>query len=249
MKIKKWESFKQSGSDPMECFEKICALEKSHGFRSTFYFMSLQNSIGREGRRYSVRNARLQEIVRRLSADDFEVGLHASRYGNLSVTNILKQKQRLEKVVGEPITGCRHHYLRVKYPLSWRLYAKAGIQYASNMGWDGGFNGFRAGTCFPYQPMKPKNSILEIPFQLMDAIPIPNGDDFLSRFKRYLMSVKEVGGCLVIDFHQENFNEEVDPRTLSIYTKMLEVVGRDADLLVLTMKGVCDWVSKFDSEL
>lgn len=243
-KIRKWDFYKKSNNDPMDCFDKIISLENSYGFRSTFYFMSLRNSISREGRRYNVQDPRLAQITRQLLKDGFEVGLHAAYYGHLSGTSLIEQKKRLEEVLGSPIYGCRHHYLRVRYPLSWSLYAQAGLEYSSNVGWDGGFNGFRAGTCLPYQPLLPNYSIWEIPFQLMDKNPMIDQVKFANLFKEYLSRIKEVGGCLVIDFHQENFNEEEAPGTISIYNQILETIANDNDLSVLTMKEVSDCLNK-----
>ncbi len=82
-----------------------------------------------------------------------------------------EQKQRLEDVIKKEMLGCRHHYLRVRFPESWKLYAQTGFKYSSNMGWGSGCQGFRAGTCLPYYPLK-EYSLLEIPFQLMDTNPI-----------------------------------------------------------------------------
>jgi peptidoglycan/xylan/chitin deacetylase (PgdA/CDA1 family) len=236
--ISKWRQFKHMKIDPEDSFDKLVELESKYGVRSTFYFMSLRHELGREGRKYSIQNPRLVHITRELLKGGWEVGLHAAYYNHLSLTSLKKQRQRLEEVIQEKVKGCRHHYLRIRLPQSWMLYSLAGFSYSSNIGWSAGSNGFRAGTCLPYQPLKGEHSLWEIPFQLMDTNPILNQENYLKTFSKYLSCTKEVGGCLVINFHQEHFNEEVAPGVVEVYRNILEIITKDKDITVLTMDQV-----------
>jgi len=105
------------------------------------------------------------------------------------------------------------------------------------MGWGSGFNGFRAGTCLPYHPLR-EHFLLEIPFQLMDMNSIADIESYMNMFNQYLELVKSVGGCLVIDFHQEHFQEEVSPGVGRVYKNILDTIARDQDVAVLTMNEV-----------
>lgn len=233
-KVRQWNWFKDQGFDPMDSFDQIREVESSYGFRSTFYFMSLRHGFSREGRMYAVKNPRFIQVARELFKDGWEVGLHAAYHNHLSLTSLIRQRQRLEEVIQTNVTGCRHHYLRVRFPRSWVLYAQAGFNYASNMGWGSGFNGFRAGTCLPYRPLN-EESFWEIPFQLMDTNPILREEDYLNRFSKYLSRTKAVGGCLVINFHQENLSEETGLMIREVYRNILEMLAKDQEVIVLTM--------------
>ena len=235
--LKKWVQFKKLNFDPMESFDQIQELEDSHGFRSTFFFMSLCHGLSREGRRYSVKNPRVAEVAKKLLKGGWEIGLHADYHNHLSLSSLKEQKQRLEDVIKEEISGCRHHYLRVRFPDSWKIYAQAGFKYSSNMGWGSGFQGFRAGTCLPYQPVR-EYSLLEIPFQLMDTNPIADIGSYMNMFYQYLKLTKAVGGCLVIDFHQEHFQEKAAPGVGKVYRNILDTIAKDPDVAVLTMNEV-----------
>jgi len=236
--LKKWKRYKKANFDPMDSFDQIQELEDSYGFRSTFFFMSLHYGLSREGRRYSVKNPRVAEVSKKLLEGGWEIGLHAAYHNHLSLSSLKEQKQRLEEVIKEEISGCRHHYLRVRFPDSWKIYAQAGFKYSSNMGWGSGFQGFRAGTCLPYQPLE-EYPLLEIPFQLMDMNPIVDTESYMKMFNRYLELVKSAGGCLVIDFHQEHFQEEVSPGVGKVYRDILDTIARDQGVAVLTMNEVC----------
>lgn len=245
--IRKWRRFKEQKVDPVDAFDRLQELESRLGFRSTFYFMSLSHKLSREGRKYSVKNPRLIQVTRELLEGGWEVGLHAAYHNNLSLNSLKKQKQRLEEVIQAQVTGCRHHYLRVRFPQSWALYAQAGFNYSSNLGWGGGFNGFRAGTCLPYQPLKEECSLWEIPLQMMDQNPLLNQEEYLRTFSKYLRHAKKVGGCLVLNFHQELMNEEVAPGVGEVYCDILETISKDNDVIVLTMNEVCSIVNDLAS--
>lgn len=236
--LKQWERYKRTNFDPMDSFDQIQELEDSHGFRSTFFFMSLRHGLSREGRRYGVKNPRVAEVAKKLLEGGWEIGLHADYHNHLSLSSLKEQKRRLEDVIQKEISGCRHHYLRVRFPDSWEIYAQAGFKYSSNMGWSSGFQGFRAGTCLPYQPVR-EHSLLEIPFQLMDTNPIADIESYMSIFNQYLKSTKKVGGCLDIDFHQEHFQEEASPGVGEVYGNILDTIAKDQDVAVLTMNEVC----------
>lgn len=236
--LMQWERYKRTNFDPMDSFDQIQELEESYGFRSTFFFMSLRHGLSKEGRIYSVRNPRVAEAAEKLLEGGWEIGLHAAYHNHLLLSSLKEQKQRLEDVIREEISGCRHHYLRVRYPDSWKIYDQAGFKYSSNMGWGSGSQGFRAGTCVPYHPLG-EYPLLEIPFQLMDMNSIVDIESYMNMFNQYFELVKAVGGCLVIDFHQEHFQEEAAPGVGKVYRDILEMIAKDSDVAVLRMNEVC----------
>ena len=242
--LDRWDAYKKTNFDPMDSFDQIQELEDSYGFRSTFFLMSLRHGLSREGRRYSVKNPRVAKAAEKLLEDGWEIGLHAAYHNHLSLSLLKEQKQRLEDVIQEEISGCRHHYLRVRYPDSWKIYAQAGFNYSSNMGWGSDFQGFRAGTCLPYHPLR-EYSLLEVPFQLMDMNPIAEIESYMNLFNQYLKATKAVGGCLVIDFHQEHFQEEAAPGVGKVYRNILDTIARDQDVAVLTTNEVYKIVKQF----
>ena len=241
--LKNWKRYKNINFDPMDSFELIRELEDRYGFRSTFFFMGLRHGLSREGRRYSVQNPKLASNAKKLLAGGWEIGLHAAYHHHLSISALKEQKRTLEDLFRNEILGCRHHFLRVRYPESWKIYAQTGFKYSSNMGWGSGCQGFRAGTSFPYYPLK-EYSLVEIPFQLMDTNPIDNIKGYINNFKQYLKSVKAVNGCLAIDFHQEHFQEGAAPGAGKVYRSILDFISRDPELAVLKMGEVQSIIEK-----
>ena len=90
----------------------------------------------------------------------------------------------------------------------------------------------------PYKLLE-EYSLLELPFQLMDMNPIADQNSYMNMFNQYLELTKLVGGCLVLDFHQEHFQEEASPGVGKVYRNMLDALSKDQDVAVLTMNEVC----------
>jgi peptidoglycan/xylan/chitin deacetylase (PgdA/CDA1 family) len=233
-KIKRW---KQLREDPIFAIDKWMEVEDKLGFRSTFFFFGLKHSLSREGRRYSYKDQKVRDATRRLCKSGWEIGLHGAYYRHLDLDYLKEQKQRLEDAAGNEITGVRQHFLRVRFPKSWDLYHRAGFKYSSNMGWSGGFNGFRAGTCFPNHPLH-ENGFCEIPFQLMDLPIIKNPETYFNLFLDYVTKVKSVGGCMVIDFHQEYFDESESPGVNKTYRMILDYLSGDKELWIKPLREV-----------
>ncbi len=233
-KIRRWTD---SEYDPVYAFNKWMALEDKYGFRSTFFFFGLKHALSREGRLYSFRNRRVRETIRRLDKNGWEIGLHAGYHRNLELESLSGQKKNLEDALNKKILGCRHHFLRVRFPKSWQLYEDAGFAYSSNMAWGGEYQGFRAGTSIPYKPIAGR-ALIEIPFQLMDMACIENPVEYHQLFLNYLKKVKKVNGCLVIDFHQQYFDEVESPGTNRAYRMILESLAEDKEIWVTPLIDV-----------
>lgn len=72
----------------------------------------------------------------------------------------------------------------------------------------------------------------------MDTNPIAETTNYLNKFSQYLNSVKTAKGCLVINFHQENFQEKAAPGVGKVYRNILKTISRDLEVTVLTMDEV-----------
>lgn len=236
--IRRWRSWRRSGFDPLVAFERWLDLEQSHGVKSTFFFLSLRRGLSREGRLYSVRAPEEKRILRMLVDHGWPIGLHAAYYRNLSQAYLVEQRERLEDAAGIQVNGTRHHYLRSRFPESWSLYTEAGFSYSSNLAWGRGHQGFRGGTSVPFFPIVngKRLPLVEIPFQLMDSSSYTEKQEHaaIGQFTHYLQAAKRVGGCVVINFHSQYFEEQVAPRVNAVYRAILKNVTSDPDVYVTT---------------
>ncbi|HGJ65537.1 TPA: hypothetical protein ENS27_09130 [bacterium] len=157
--------------DPYWNFSQISNLENNYGFKSSFYFMTNQDSEREKLNQYSVNEPNLAKEIKKLEEMDNEIGLHGSFNSFNDQEMYLSEKARLDQVVNNKYYGGRQHYLRWKTPDTWRILEQAGILYDTTLGYDD-HNGFRCGFCLPYKPFDVIEdrviNILEIPLIVMD---------------------------------------------------------------------------------
>ncbi|MEF8779277.1 MAG: hypothetical protein V5A46_01190, partial [Haloferacaceae archaeon] len=104
-----------SGEQPYWQFEEIMSIEDSFGVRSSFYFLTEKrlfrdtppkrwlrpkNWIRYTGH-YRVSEPRVAEVIRRLDAGGWEVGLHGSYDSYDDAERLEREKVELERVLGD----------------------------------------------------------------------------------------------------------------------------------------------------
>ena len=151
-------------------FRSIMDMEEEHGFRSSFYF-STQKDVP-HGLEYDIEDKRLIGVMKELSERGWEVGLHGSFDSFNDIGRLGREKEKLEGLIGEEVTGIRQHYLLFKVPLTWTVQQAAGFSYDCTFGY-ADCEGFRTGIAFPFYPYDPiehrKLDILEISLTVMDG--------------------------------------------------------------------------------
>lgn len=149
-------------------FRQIIELERDFGAKSTFFFMAVDRTD--EDFNYGI--IELEDDVRGILDDGWDVGLHGGRGACSSIDQLRNEKSRLEKVTGRKVTGYRNHYMRLNVPLTWRILVEAGFEYDSTLGY-ADVVGFRNGMCHPFRPFdlesKKHLDLLEFPLVVMDT--------------------------------------------------------------------------------
>jgi hypothetical protein len=134
------------------------------------------------------------ELIKKIQKD-FYIGIHPSYHSNSSIDILKKEIQDLSKITNQNITKSRQHYLKIKFPETFRNLIEVGIKEDFSMGYPDAL-GFRLGTSFPvnwYDFKKEKiTSLILIPFSIMDVT-----------LKKYLQISPEEA-CLEIDFILRN---------------------------------------------
>ena len=72
----------------------------------------------------------------------------------------------------------------------------------------------------------------------MDSSIIDNPCEYEKLFTNYLDKVKKMGGCLVLDFHQEYFDENNAPGVNIVYKKILNILSQDEEIFVAKLEDV-----------
>lgn len=192
-------------------FDEIMKSENRFGFRSTFFFASLSRAEGSFfDVAYDVRTPRFRRLIEKLTAEDWEVGLHVSYDARQSAERIAAERVRLESITKRRVQGTRHHYWHMARPM-WQTLAdhgKAGISYDTSIA----FNeqpGYRLGIAFPFYPWDPRSKsalpTLQIPTLFMDGSFFYDLNQTVENVIRHvaalLEDLKRLNGVVAIDWH------------------------------------------------
>ena len=226
-KIKYWLN---STADPtFESIKRILDEEHRLGLVSTFYLMSLTRGVSlREGIRYRINHPLTKEAMALLKRRGCWIGLHPGYFKPLDVDYLIVQKKNLERAARQKVGLVRNHYLRIRYPDTWSIEGRAGFRLSSNMAW-AGHNGFRAGTCWPYQPFDIHNnrpfSIVEVPPCYTDRW--VDDQEIVGGVSKIANEVSSVHGLLTINFHSDLWSEFDFPARGRAFQEILQILGKD----------------------
>ena len=176
-------------------------------------FFWLMADYGEFDKNNPVDNHAFQEKIREVSIwSDF--GIHPSYASNHHPKKLSIEIERLENILRKSILKSRQHYIKLKFPETYRNLISNGIKEDYTMAY-ADETGFRAGTCssfFWYDLEKEENTDLEIhPFCAMD-VAMRNymklsKDESIHELKRLKSSIQKVNGKMIVLFHNSNFNE------------------------------------------
>jgi hypothetical protein len=156
-------------TDPYDNFRLQTDLAAIYG-HSLIYF-ALLGDFGRYDKNNSYRSRKFRDLLSNLN-QLAEMGLHPSYQSFLHPEIFKREKLRLEEIIDKPVTKSRFHFLRVKFPDSFRILISENIKDDYSLGYSS-LNGFRASTCTPfyfYDLEKETSTELRMhPFIFMDS--------------------------------------------------------------------------------
>ncbi|MDR0798345.1 MAG: polysaccharide deacetylase family protein, partial [Dysgonamonadaceae bacterium] len=139
------------------------------------------------------------------------IGLHPSYYTLLNNKQLIKEKNKLERILQRKITVNRQHFLRMQLPETFRVLQAAGFQEDFTLTFAQA-SGFRSGTAVPYffyDLERDKETSLEIhPTIMMDTTLIHHlkltPDEAFEKIKKLIDACRQSGGDYVSLWHNSN---------------------------------------------
>ncbi|WFN35121.1 polysaccharide deacetylase family protein [Methanogenium sp. S4BF] len=225
-------SRKIRGHEPYWTFEEIMQNEKKQGVCSTYFFLkeSGKKSLFRPeswhlyGRSHSLQKPCVIGLIRKLSEEGHEIGVHGSTFSHNNPILLNCEKAEIETLLGIPVRGIRQHRLNLTIPDTWDFQSDAGFVYDTSLGYKAANGtGFRWGTCFPFHPQGATGvlPLLEIPLSLMD-ITLQDGGAGWDICNSMIEQVRNVRGVLTLLWHPAVFNNLEYPEIGSWYWKIIE---------------------------
>jgi len=158
--------------------------------------------------------------------DEFShVGIHPSYGSGDKVASVQKEINRLEEILGRAIGSSRQHYLKMSFPVTYRVLIACGITEDYSMGYSECL-GFRAGTCTPFKfydlYTNESTNLTVYPFAIMDRTLNDhlelNPEEANDRISNLISEVKEVRGTLISVWHNESLSDAMEwEGWLSVY--------------------------------
>jgi hypothetical protein len=196
-------------------FKTLAEQSEKYGFSSTFNLMASAPTFYDAG--YSLSSPTVSKMLNLINENGHRIGLHASYYSLNRPEKLLKEKSELEKFTGKNVDIVRSHYLRVKTPSSWNDWQTVGLKRDGSYGFSE-HEGFRCGTCIPFQPFDIiKDMTLDIfeePLIIMDAtlkgyrkLNVSEAKETIFRIARLCKFVK---GNFTVLWHNTSFFRDWD---------------------------------------
>jgi len=201
------------------CFEYWQNLENKYKEKSTFYIY-VKN--GRKDFKswlidpsYDIKtNKELQDKLKELKKDGFEIGLHGSYYSANSLKRLKEEKKILEDILGFSIIKTRQHWLNYSEELTPHIHNDL-FKYDSTLGWNDTI-GFRSGCANKFKPYDFKNkqtfTYEVIPQVVMDSsiYEYTNDENIFKKAKDILQLSKQTSKntYISISWHQRVCNKD-----------------------------------------
>jgi len=233
-------------TDPNWSYERIAAIERAHGGRST-YFVMAGHGHPADGPDPAAYDRLRPAIVAQIAAQGDEVGLHPSYLTSRRPQLLAAERERLEALTGGRVPGVRFHYLRHDTHATLPELEGLGFAYDSSQGY-GDAIGLRAGFSFPYRPFhlaeRRPLDLVELPMAVMDATLAerrylglePRAG--LERTLRLLERVADIGGTVAILWHTDRFSREYARGWDRVYADVLAWVADRGGRLVAAADAV-----------
>lgn len=246
------KSFFIKKEEPYWNFERIMEIEEKYDARSTFFFLNESKQFGlfhpREWPlslgRYTFHDEKIAEMIQKLHASGWEIGLHGSYESYKNTELLTKEKKLLEDIVGDKIIGIRQHHLNLEIPQTWRIQEEVGFKYDASFGSNYEI-GFREKKYFPFRPFN--NSFLVVPLTIMDSALFRNSksiEEAWVKCKELINQAEKYGALLTVLWHQRVFNENEFPRYIMIYEKIIKVCKESGAWLATTKDIAERWNTK-----
>ena len=220
--------------EPYDTFDYITNLEKSSGFKSSFYFKAGGSS--RQDSSDTIRKSRVRRIMRTLEREGCEIGLHPSFNSYTNLRLMASEKSSLDKLVNNKNYGCRQHVIRWKTPVTWRIQEQLGFLYDTTLGFADHI-GFRCGICLPFKPFdvveNRRLNIWELPLTMMEGSLLGLSyqsfppEEAYKEIIRHIKIVKKFRGVFVLLWHNSCLEDSGGQKGWSkVYEKVMKYVSR-----------------------
>lgn len=217
--------------NPYWCFDRIIEVENRYNIRSTFFFLeeSMKLNLFKPSSwflsmgRYRFRDKAVADIIRKLDAEGWEIGLHGSYFSYKNPDLLKDEKKKLEQILGKTVKGIRQHHLNLDIPQTWKYQKEAGFDYDASYGKKRGI-GFLDKKIRPFIDSESKMFIIPLTFMEFNLVNEASGD--IDKAHNLLIEQINIaennGSVLSVIWHQRMFNGSEFPGYYYLYETLIK---------------------------
>jgi hypothetical protein len=192
--------------DPFDVFEELDQLHQQNRL-NPIYFMLLAKKPAGYDKNILPSNKQNRVLLQKL-AGKYRTGIHLSWKASSSEKVMEQESGSFKEITGEKPFANRMHYINFHLPGTFEQLISIGIKEDYSMGY-GSINGFRAGTCTPFQwynlASETSTSLTIFPFCYMEANSIFEQKDDpatgLAEMQHFHDCIIKHGGVFISIFH------------------------------------------------
>lgn len=176
-------------------------------------FFWLLGDLGTYDKNIDWQNIDFQNIIKNI-AKRFSVGIHPSYKSNEHIKCLEIEKNRLAVITNEPILRGRQHFLKLRFPETYRRYLQVGITEDYTLGYADAI-GFRAGIATPFYWYDLENEAITdlkiMPMNIMDVTLKDylrySPDEAIAESRKLIAEIQAVGGTFVSLWHNSTLTD------------------------------------------
>ena len=200
--------------DPYDTYDYQLETIKKHDLNVIYFF--LMGDYGVNDKNIPVENMHFQSLIKQI-ADYAEVGIHPSYGSNNNFHRLEKELNRLSPIIKKDVTQSRQHFLRLKFPETYRNLIDLDVLNDYTMGYANHY-GFRAGLCTSYYfydiDLEVETRLKVHPFSIMEGTLkyylSVGPEEALPHFEKIINEVKKVNGTFISLWHNDTLSDQGD---------------------------------------
>lgn len=195
--------------DPFNYYKfqkKVCT---NHGIPLRYF--ALCGNKGEHDHSLDPNSMSFKKLVKKLRFCG-KVGIHPSYYSNSNAAILNLEVRHLSKILRKRVVHSRQHFIKLKFPETYRNLLQVGIKKDYSMGYPN-YPGFRACIAEPYPfydlELEEITSLTIVPFQTMDShyydYKKVDARSATADMLEMMEEVKKVSGLFVFIWHDRSF--------------------------------------------
>ena len=230
--IRRWQTLLGIRPDPFYTFEYLRNLHPPNKMPTPIFFFLLAD-YGPFDKNTSIRKSGFRKLIADL-AEDYDLGIHLSYRSNTDEACIPKEINRLKEITTQSVYRNRQHFLKLRFPDTYRRLFQYGIQEDYSMGYADDI-GFRASIAspFPWYDLATEQAtpLIIHPFALMEVSMqkylLWSPEESWPHVYQMLEEVKRVGGFFATLWHNNSLSDLPESRSWrTFYERLLEQAGK-----------------------